>query len=110
MILDYIKDLWNGKIKLYIVFWIYDMAVGILINMFTVDKYNSISDISSFISFLILYIYSFFINKVLWSSATNYKGKLMWSIIVKILVILDLIWLLVLLPLRIFNIIDFSEF
>jgi len=100
--INHIKDLWNGKIKLYIVFWIYYIVIGTLIDMFTIEKYNSIIDISSFLAFTVLYIYCLFINKALWSSANIYKGKLIWKLLVKIIVILDLFWLLVLFPLRLF--------
>lgn len=102
MIFNYLKKLWNGKIQLYIVFWVYSMFAGTLLSMITIEKYHVINGIYSFVIHLLFYTFSIFINKALWSSSANYKGWFTWSILTKIFVILDLIWLCTLLPLRIF--------
>ena len=102
MLINYIKDLWNGNIKLYIVVWIYFILVGEIFHLLFIEKLHN-TNIYSLI--LIFYPYKFFIYKSIWSSANNYAGKLIWKIFSKIIVATDLLWLVVLLPLRLFGIV-----
>ncbi len=95
---NYIKDLYNGKIKLVIVFWIYNLLVGMLIDEFLREEILN----KNFNFIFFFYFYSFFINKALWLSSTNYKGRKLWGYLVKVIVILDLIWLIGIFPYKIF--------
>ncbi len=109
IIYNHIKDLWDGKVKLYIIFWIYTILIGDLLRTVFIEKYHTISDTYAFIIFILFYIYSIFINKALWSSAVNYQGWHIWTKLVKLCVVLDIIWLFYLLPMQLFYPEDFKD-
>lgn len=99
MVINYIKNLWYGNISLYIVFWVYYFLIGMIIyELFPLDE-------ATHISFLLIMqiLFHLFLDKVLWTTANNYKGKYTWRFLSKLIVILDLLSILILLPIRIFS-------
>lgn len=103
MFLDHIKNLWNGKVPLVITFWIYEILLGTIVSIFTIERYQTINDSISLIAYFIYFIYTILIIKALWSSATNYEGPKVWEILVKFHVIFNFIWIITIFPLKIYD-------
>lgn len=102
--MNYMKNLWNGNIKLVIVFWVYYIIIGSFLNelfFLVLDRYNGLIFI---LTVVILYVFSLFTNKFLWSTATKYKGNKIWTFGSKVIVLLDLFWLFFFYPLRLLGI------
>ena len=100
MIFNYIKNLWNGNVKLYIVFWIYFTLVEIIFDQLFIEKVYDTN--IYFLIFIFYIIYRFFIYKSIWSAANNYNGKFIWKILSKVIVVLDLIFLILFLSPKLF--------
>lgn len=72
MISNYTTDLWNGNIKLYIIFWFYYIFIRLIL-FILFDIGDTITNLNFLISIklFIYYIYSIFIIKSLYSASTK---------------------------------------
>ncbi len=75
MILNKLKDLWNGKVKLATVFWFYYLIANLFLTEVFIDDIDEYKDTFLYIILFLFYTYNLFIFKSLWSSARNYKGN-----------------------------------
>jgi cytochrome c oxidase assembly factor CtaG len=92
--MDLIKDLWHGDVPLVKTYWLFGVAVGILLNVtFIYIEYQPAAFASAFGQVLVLglamfvFIYSAFICVAIWRSANKYQGLQRYAILAKIAVI-----------------------
>lgn len=104
MLLNYLKNMWNGNIRLVILFWVYYTIISSILNELFFSKLDEYNNGPFIIILIFLYLYSFFMNKSLWSSCNKYTGKKIWIVTTRIIIVLDLFSLIILLPLRLLGI------
>ena len=89
--MDFLKQLYWGKISLARTFWLYGV-VGAIVLSIGVNIALAIHII--WLAYFILgfrFIYMVFIYGAIWNSARNYKGSIWWSVLAKLWIVISAI-------------------
>ena len=96
--------MWNGNIRLVIIFWVYYTALGLMIEELLFNNIYESKDLPLILTLLFFYSYNLFMFKSVWSSSNTYMGRKVWILLTKTILILDILSKVILLPLRLLRI------
>ena len=91
-----VEDLWHGDVPLVLTYWVYGFVVGIAFAMafFAIDYFITGLDEGFGPMFilglmLVYFVYTAFINIAIWRSASKYRGRKLWAVLAKIMVLVS---------------------
>ena len=91
--MNLINKFWNGKISLWISYWIFGVLIPIPAG-FLLGMLAALMRLPPISYKLIMLIYLLFTFVGIWRSANNYQGKKIFSILAKLGILLGLIYTL----------------
>lgn len=93
--MELIKKIWNGKLPLFKVYWIYGVLGGLIIRLIVEGSYNLISlqylSVFSYTLITLVLAYQLLLSVGIWRSASAYQGSKDWAVLAKIVAVVGLI-------------------
>lgn len=90
-----IKDLWRGDVSLVIAYWVFGVAVSVVLNALLLVSMNMVENPSGSLLFLLLWVtatvYGVFIAVTIWRSAGKYQGPMIWVVLARVMVVLSIL-------------------
>jgi len=91
-----VGDLWRGDVPLVLTYWMYGFVVGVAFAMafFAIDYLvtglaEGFGPMFILGLMLVYFVYTAFINVAIWRSASKYRGRKLWAILAKIMVLVS---------------------